>query len=122
MADRFHEIFEKELPKIRKRKHLENVKNLTKSSVSMGIAAAGFIPIITPAASLATMAQESPELIVNINQVLRSMRAVNNHELYLENKKISLYETIERSSFSNKAELLEVVDFLMGIISSKLRF
>lgn len=116
----FKEIFEIELYKILKKKHLEHTKKLQKSALSVGIGLAGFIPCISNIVNLADLCFSTPEFFVNLNQTFKSRNEVNNFNLYIKHKEQTLHEMIEKTSFSNKSEFLEVVELLTRTIFSKM--
>lgn len=120
ISEEFKEIFERELPDMMKKKHVEHAKELRKSTLSIGIGLAGFIPGVSNIASLLGLFSSSPEFFVNLNQTFRSRREVDNYDSYLKSKERVLHEMIEKSSFSNKSELSEVVDLLVRSISSRM--
>lgn len=120
ISEGFKEIFDIELPEMLKKKHIEHTKELVKSTLSIGIGLVGFIPCVSTVAGLLSLLSSSPEFFVNLNQTFKSRREIDNYDLYLKNKERALHEIIEKSSFSNKSELLEVVNLLVRSISSKM--
>jgi len=120
ISESFKEIFELELPEILRKKHVEHTKELRKSSLSIGIGLAGFIPGISNIANLLGFRFSSPEFFINLNQTFKSSREIDNYDLYIKNKEQILHKMIEKSSFSNKSELFEVVNLIVRSISSKL--
>jgi len=115
----FKEIFELELPEMLKKKHVRHVKEFGKSSLSVGIGLVGFIPGVSIISNLLGLLSPSREFFVNLNQTFRSRRDVNRYDLYIKNKEKTLHEMVEKSSFSEKSELLDVVNLLVESISSK---
>ena len=115
----FIEIFGLELPEFLRKKHVKKIKKFGKTSFSIGIGLAGFIPGVSEINSLVGALSKTREFFVNLNQIFRSRQDIERYDLYIKNKEKALHKMIEKSSFSDKSELLDVVDLLVRSISSK---
>ncbi|MFA5032881.1 MAG: hypothetical protein WC614_07670 [bacterium] len=118
----FEVIFEKELKNLLKRKALGNVKVLGKNTLSIGLGTAGFFNPISAISNVGSLLLESPAFLINLNHSFRNLRALNNHNVYIQNKERILKNMIHHSEISDKSTLLDVINLLMDTISQKITF
>lgn len=118
----FEEVFETELHEVLKNKHVERVKRTGKSTLSLGLGLAGFIPGVSEITNAISLLSSSRELIVNLNQDFRGQQEIEDYQIYLKRKEKALHDRIKRSSFSRKSELLSVVNLLTESIATKIIF
>lgn len=117
----FEENFQQELSEFMKKKHKETVKGLWKSSLSLGIGAAGLVPIIGIIPTAFGLVNTSREVFVNLNQYFKSKKEMNNYDLYLKKKERMLRQLIEKYQISEKSVLLDTLDLLANTISTKIK-
>ena len=118
----FEEIFKKELPEFLRKKYKETTtKELRKSTLSLGIGVAGLVPYVGNIVTVLDLLRSSREVFVNLHQSFKSRREINNYDLYLKNKERMLHQLIEKYSISEKSTLLDTLDLLVNIISTKIK-
>jgi hypothetical protein len=117
----FEEVFKQELPEFLKKKHQEITKDMRKSTLSLGLGVAGFVPCISTITTLLSLPSTSREFFINLHQGFRSRKKMNNYNLYLNNKEKTLHQMIEKYSISERSTLLDALDLLTKTISIKLK-
>jgi len=117
----FEEIFKQELPEFLKKKHQETTKDMRKSTLSLGLGVAGFVPCVTTITTLLSLPSTSREFFINLCQGFRSRKEMNDYNLYLKNKEKTLHQMIEKYSISERSTLLDALDLLTKTISIKLK-
>ena len=118
----FTRIFEKELPVYIKKKASKDFKQLGNISSSVALGVLGFIPIVGYISSALSVLKDTPALIFNLNQTFHSIKSLNNFKRYHEQKQNIIKSKIKRTQISEKSIMLDMVDFLMSIISEKIKF
>ena len=117
----FEENFQQELQEFMKKKHKETVKGLLKSSLSLGIEVAELVPIVGIIPTAWNLLHSSREVFVNLNQYFGSKKEVNDYDLYLKNKERILRQLTEKYPISEKSVLLDTLNLLVNIISTKIK-
>ena len=117
----FEEVFKQELPEFLKKKHQEITKDMRKSTLSLGLGVAGFVPCISTITTLLSLPSTSREFFINLHQGFRSRKEMNDYNLYLKNKEKTLHQMIEKYSISERSTLLDALDLLTKTISIKLK-
>jgi hypothetical protein len=117
----FGEVFKKELPEFLKKKHKETTKGLRKSTLSLGLGVAGFVPYVSSIASSLSLPSTSREFFINLNQWFRSRKEMDDYNLYLKNKEKALHQMIEKYTISERSTLLDAFDLLTNTISARLK-
>lgn len=117
----FEEVFKQELPEFLKKKHQEITKDMRKSTLSLGLGVAGFVPCVSTITTLLSLPSISREFFINLSQGFRSRKEINDYNLYLKNKEKTLHQMIEKYSISERSTFLDVLELLTNTISVKLR-
>ncbi len=117
----FEEVFKQELPEFMKKKHKETTKGLRKSTLSLGLGVAGFVPYVSTIATSSSLPLTSREFFINLSQWFRSRKEMNNYDLYLKNKEKTLHQMIEEYPISERSTLLNALDLLTNTISARIR-
>lgn len=116
----FEEVFKRELPEFLKKKHKETSKELRKSTLSLGLGVAGFVPYVSAIATSLSLPSTSREFFINLNQWFRSRKEMTDYDLYLKNKEKTLHQMIEKYPISERSTLLDALDLLTKTISVRL--
>jgi hypothetical protein len=117
----FEEVFKQELPEFLKKKHQEITKDMRKSTLSLGLGVAGFVPYVSTVTTLLSLPSTSREFFINLHQGFRSRKEMNDYNLYLKSKEKTLHQMIEKYSISERSTLLDALDLLTKTISVKLK-
>jgi hypothetical protein len=92
----FDEVFKQELPEFLKKKHQETTKDMRKSTLSLGLGIAGFVPCVSTITTSLNLPSTLREFFINLNQLFRSRKEMNDYNLYLKNKEKTLHQIIEK--------------------------
>lgn len=122
LLEYFKEIFEKELELVRKRRALATGKHLLKNSINIGLSFIKSLPLITTIWNFNSLLSEGREFWFNLKQTFKDIRAIKDHETYLENKKNTLIRMIQKSEISNRACFIELVNLLTKTYTNKITF
>jgi hypothetical protein len=117
----FDEVFKQELPEFLKKKHQETTKDMRKSTLSLGLGIAGFVPCVSTITTSLNLPSTLREFFINLNQLFRSRKEMNDYNLYLKNKEKTLHQIIEKYPISERSTLLDALDLLTNTISLRLK-
>lgn len=121
ISNTFEEVFKQELPEFLKKKHKQTNKELQKSTLSLGLGVAGFVPFVSTIASSLSLYPTSREVFINLNQCFRSRKEINDYNLILKNKEKTLHQTIEKYPTSESSTMLDALDLITNTISAKIK-
>jgi len=116
----FEAVFKHELIEFMKRKHKEAIKDLRKSTLSLGYNVLEFFPGFSCFTNLLNLSSASREVFNNINQVFKSKKEMTDYNLYLKNKEKILHKMIQKYSISESSTFLDVLDLITKTIFGKI--
>jgi len=117
----FEEAFRQELAEFVKKKRKETTKELRKSTLSLGLGAAGFVPYVSIIATPLSLLTSSREFFVNLNQCFKSRKETKDYTSYLKSKEKILHRMIEKYPVSERSALLDALDLLTSVVSVKIK-
>ena len=116
----FEEIFRQELPEFLKKKRKETAKGLRKSTISLGLGVAGFVPFASVITTPLGLISDSRDFIINLNQYFKSGNDMKNHDSYLKYKAKMLRQIIEKYRISEKSPFLDTLDLITSTLAARI--
>jgi hypothetical protein len=116
----FEEIFRQELPEFLKKKRKETAKGLRKSTISLGLGVAGFVPFASVITTPLGLISNSRDFIINLNQYFKSGNDMKNYDSYLEHKAKMLRQMMEKYRVSEKSPFLDALDLITNTITARI--
>jgi len=121
LSNTFEEVFKQELPEFLKKTHKQTSKELQKSTLSLGLGVAGFVPFVSTIASSLSLCPTVREVFINLNQCFRNRKEINDYNLILKNKEKTLHQMIEKYPSSESSTMLDALDLITNTISAKIK-
>ena len=115
----FNEIFESELPLIKKKILKSHIKQVASIGSSVGLGLLSFLPLAGTAASGLSLLKDTPAFIFNLRQLFLAHRSLKNTESMLNQRRQYINKLIRKSDLSDKTIMLDMVDMLTRLISEK---
>jgi len=121
ISNTFEEVFKQELPEFLKKTHKQTNKELQKSTLSLGLGVAGFVPFVSTIASSLSLCPTVREVFINLNQCFRNRKEINDYNLILKKKEKTLHQMIEKYPSSESSTMLDALDLITNTISAKIK-
>lgn len=118
LEKQYKEIFDKQLHSFFKKRAINEGKELLKNTANMGL---GFIPFSNLISGLMGVLSEIKSTYFNVLQMFRDVKSMSNYEYYTKSKTELLHKEILKFDIGKGTEMIDIVELIQYVISSKSR-